>query len=45
MICAPPQQFCPRQRHVPSFGQIIIVVDAAIALTVPAGMSGVGCWA
>ena len=41
----PPRQFHPRQGHVPSFGQIIIVVDAAIALTVPAGMSGVGSWA
>lgn len=45
--CPPPRQFHPRQGHVPSVGQIIIVVDAAIALTVPAYdiQSGVGSWA
>ena len=38
----PPRQFYARQGHVPFFGWIIMVVVAAIAWTVPVGMSGAG---
>ena len=40
----PPQHVCAREGLVLSFGQIIILVEAAEALTVLGDMSGVECW-
>ena len=40
----PPRQVCAREGLVPSFGWIIILVNADKCLNLLGDMSGVGCW-
>ena len=39
----PPRQVCEKEGLVPSFGQIIILVNADKGLSLLGDMSGVGC--